>query len=61
MNTFPKIETPRLLLSALQAADVSQIVQHAANRNVSCYTMSLPNPYTETDALSLVHKAVTEP
>ncbi|MGZ3873336.1 MAG: GNAT family N-acetyltransferase [Mucilaginibacter sp.] len=57
MNTFPKIETPRLILSALQAADIPQIVQQASNRQVSCYTMSLPHPYTEADAVGLIHKA----
>ncbi|RKR82129.1 RimJ/RimL family protein N-acetyltransferase [Mucilaginibacter gracilis] len=57
MHTFPKIETPRLLLSALKAADLPQIVQHASNRQVSRYTMSLPYPYTEADALGLIHKA----
>jgi [ribosomal protein S5]-alanine N-acetyltransferase len=51
MESLPKIETDRLILTELQSNDISRIVNYAANRNISEYTLNLPYPYSEKDAV----------
>jgi RimJ/RimL family protein N-acetyltransferase len=51
MKQLPKIETNRLFLNELNAADIPQIVEYAANKNISDYTLNLPFPYSEKDAV----------
>ncbi len=51
MEQFPRIETERLILTELTAGDIPQIVKYAANRRISDYTLNLPFPYTEKDAV----------
>lgn len=51
MQSFPQVETERLLLNELQEADLPLLTQYANNENVSAYTLNLPFPYTERDAL----------
>ena len=61
MQPFPQIETARLLLTELRAADIPRIVQLAANPRVSDYTLNLPFPYAEKDAiywLNLAHQGL---
>jgi RimJ/RimL family protein N-acetyltransferase len=62
VHPFPEIETARLRLTGLQAADIPQIVQLAANPRISDYTLNLPFPYAEKDAiywLNLAHQGYT--
>jgi len=59
MQPFPAIETARLRLTELEADDIPRIVQLAANPRVSAYTLNLPFPYAEKDAiywLNLAHQ-----
>ncbi len=51
MGKFKVLRTERLLLSALQAADIPQIVAYADNPRVARYTKNLPSPYAEKDAI----------
>ncbi|WKN45815.1 GNAT family N-acetyltransferase [Tunicatimonas pelagia] len=51
MNHFPKIETNRLLLTELKAADIPTIVKHAFNPKISDFTGNIPYPYSEKDAI----------
>ncbi|MBD0257545.1 MAG: GNAT family N-acetyltransferase [Cytophagales bacterium] len=62
MQSFPEIETARLRLTELKAGDIPQIVQLAANPRISDYTLNLPFPYAEKDALywlNLAHQGYT--
>ncbi len=59
MQPFPAIETARLRLTELGSGDIPRIVQLAANPRVSDYTLNLPFPYAEKDAiywLNLAHQ-----
>jgi RimJ/RimL family protein N-acetyltransferase len=59
MQLFSQIETARLLLTQLTAGDIPRIVQLAANPRISDYTLNLPFPYAEKDAiywLNLAHQ-----
>jgi RimJ/RimL family protein N-acetyltransferase len=59
MHPFPAIETARLRLTELRSGDIPRIVQLAANPRVSDYTLNLPFPYAEKDAiywLDLAHQ-----
>jgi RimJ/RimL family protein N-acetyltransferase len=51
MQPFPEIETARLRLTELKSGDVPHIVQLASNPRVSDYTINLPFPYAEKDAI----------
>lgn len=55
MERLPKIETDRLILTELQAGDIPQIVNYASNRNISEYTLNLPYPCSEKDAVYWVN------
>lgn len=57
MERLPEIETERLVLKELMAADIPLIVQYAANRNISSYTLNLPFPYAEKDAIYWINMA----
>ncbi|PWN64567.1 GNAT family N-acetyltransferase [Chryseobacterium oncorhynchi] len=50
LNTFPIIETERLILSQLEEADVPFIVELLQHRIYSDLTSNIPYPYTENDA-----------
>jgi RimJ/RimL family protein N-acetyltransferase len=59
VQPFPHIETARLWLTQLHTGDIPRIVQLAANPRVSDYTLNLPFPYAEKDAiywLNLAHQ-----
>lgn len=51
MQSFPQLQTERLLLSQLTANDIPQIIHLAANKRISDYTLNLPFPYQENDAI----------
>lgn len=51
MEPFPTIETNRLVLQQLRADDVPQVVEYAANKRISDFTLNIPFPYTEQDAI----------
>ena len=51
MNEFPTIETKRLLLTELKAEDIPAIVKHASNKSITDFTLNLPFPYSEKDAI----------
>lgn len=52
MENFPTLETERLLLNELQAGDIPRIVQYASNPQISQFTLNIPHPYSEKDAIS---------
>lgn len=57
MEQFPQIQTERLLLNQLQYTDIPQIVTYAANKRISDYTLNLPYPYTDEDAVFWINLA----
>lgn len=57
MVHFPKLETERLILSELHTNDLPQIIKHASNKNVSKYTINIPFPYSEKDAIYWINLA----
>jgi len=57
MNQLPKIETDRLILTELEAEDIKDIVKYASNKNISDYTLNLPHPYSEKDAIYWINLA----
>lgn len=57
MEPFPHLKTDRLLLTQLTASDIPFIVQYAANKRVSDYTLNLPYPYSEQDAIYWINVA----
>jgi RimJ/RimL family protein N-acetyltransferase len=57
INQLPKIETERLFLTELKAADIPHIVRYAANKSISDNTLHIPFPYSEKDAVYWIHLA----
>jgi len=57
MNALPQIETERLILNELRADDVKDNVRYASNKNISDYTLNLPHPYFEQDAIYWINLA----
>lgn len=57
MNNLPQIETERLILTELKADDIKDIVKYASNKNISDYTLNLPHPYSEQDAIYWINLA----
>jgi len=52
METFPKLETKRLVLDQIKPADIPDIVAYAGNIKIVENTRSMPHPYHEEDAIS---------
>lgn len=50
MKDFPKIETGRLILSAITREDIPQIVSYLQDKIFSDYTSNIPYPYRKEDA-----------
>ncbi|NMM47780.1 GNAT family N-acetyltransferase [Marinigracilibium pacificum] len=48
---FPALTTKRLTLSELKAEDIPEIVNLANNKNIEEYTLNIPHPYNEKDAI----------
>ena len=57
MSEFPKIESERLFLTELKANDISEIVTFASNKKISDFTLNLPYPYSEKDAIYWINLA----
>lgn len=57
MSSYPEIETERLLLAELKANDIDDIVKHASNKKIADYTLNLPHPYAEKDAIYWINLA----
>ncbi|PHN04890.1 GNAT family N-acetyltransferase [Flavilitoribacter nigricans DSM 23189 = NBRC 102662] len=57
MQKFPTIKTERLVLSQLSAADIPRIVTYAAEKEISQYTLNIPFPYTEQDAIFWINQS----
>mgnify|MGYP000539146346 CR=1 FL=1 len=57
MNQLPQIETERLMLNELKADDIRDIVKYASNKKISDYTLNLPHPYSEQDAIYWINLA----
>ena len=57
MNQLPQIETERLILTELKSEDIKDIVKYASNKNISDYTLNLPHPYYEKDAIYWINLA----
>lgn len=51
MQTFPTLETNRLLLTELQSQDIPRIVEYASDQEITQFTLNIPHPYTEQDAI----------
>lgn len=51
MKPFPTLETGRLVLNELQAGDLPRIVEYAADPGIAQYTLNIPHPYAEKDAI----------
>ncbi|MGB3064696.1 GNAT family N-acetyltransferase [Sphingobacterium thalpophilum] len=50
MGNFPKLETQRLILNAITAADIPQIVTYLQEKVFSDFTSNIPHPYRKEDA-----------
>ena len=57
LTQLPALTTPRLLLSALTATDIPQIITYAGDENISRYTLNIPHPYQEKDAVFWLNMA----
>jgi RimJ/RimL family protein N-acetyltransferase len=59
MSVSNQLRTTRLLLAPLRVEDIPKIVEYAGNEKVSRYTLNIPHPYLEKDAiywLNLAHQ-----
>ncbi|MDM1294200.1 GNAT family N-acetyltransferase [Sphingobacterium sp. N143] len=50
MKDFPKLETERLILSAVTSEDIPQIVMYLQDKVFSDFTSNIPYPYRKEDA-----------
>ncbi|WP_340064770.1 GNAT family N-acetyltransferase [Ascidiimonas aurantiaca] len=57
MEKFPEIETQRLLLNELQFTDIPDIVTYASNKKIADFTLNIPHPYEEKDAVFWLNMA----
>ena len=57
MVKLPVLESERIILTELKSADIPQITSYADNENISAYTLNLPSPYTEKDAVYWINLA----
>jgi ribosomal-protein-alanine N-acetyltransferase len=57
MKPFPELKTERLLLNQLKAKDIPLIVRYASNPKISEYTLNIPHPYHEEDAIYWLNMA----
>ncbi|KEO72662.1 GNAT family N-acetyltransferase [Anditalea andensis] len=58
MECLPKIETERLILDELTAADIPYIVSYASNISISAHTLNIPHPYAEKDAIYWINLSI---
>ena len=57
MDSFPQLETERLILSQLRASDIPAIVDYANHKPIADYTLNIPYPYSENDAIYWLNQA----
>ncbi|MGD1840616.1 MAG: GNAT family N-acetyltransferase [Thermonemataceae bacterium] len=57
MEIFPQLTTERLCLNALQVKDIPAIVTYAADVRITQYTLNIPTPYAEKDAVYWLNMA----
>lgn len=57
MESFPTLETGRLLLTELKSTDIPMIVKYASNKKISDNTLNIPYPYLERDAIFWINLA----
>ena len=57
MNQYPSLETDRLLLGEIYAADIPNIIKYAGNKKVAETTLNMPHPYQEKDAIFWINMA----
>ena len=57
MEKFPEIETERLVLNELKFTDVPDIVTYASNKKIADFTLNIPHPYQEKDAIFWLNMA----
>ncbi|MEM9142994.1 MAG: GNAT family N-acetyltransferase, partial [Bacteroidota bacterium] len=57
MKDFPQLKTKRLLLTELRSTDIPRVVQYASNKEVSLYTLNLPHPFSDKDAINWMNTA----
>ncbi|WP_294184654.1 GNAT family N-acetyltransferase [uncultured Sphingobacterium sp.] len=50
MKDFPQLETERLILNAITASDIPQIVDYLQDKVYSDFTSTIPYPYRKEDA-----------
>lgn len=58
LNTPTTIETDRLRLRRPAAKDIPNIVEYANNPNVNRWTLNMPYPYEEKDAITWISMAI---
>ncbi len=51
MEKLPQLETDRLVLNNLKANDIPLIIKYASDPQISEFTLNLPHPYFEKDAV----------
>jgi len=57
MLNYPNLETSRLTLGEIYAADIPNIIQYAGNKKVAETTLNMPHPYKEKDAIYWINMA----
>ena len=57
MGKFPVIESNRLRLRRITAADIPDIIKYANNPKISRTTLNVPFPYREKDAIGWINMA----
>lgn len=57
MDSFPSLETGRLLLDQIKPSDIPAIVAYAGNKKITDTTRTMPHPYFEEDAIAWMNMA----
>lgn len=57
MDEFPELVTKRLKLNQLSWKDTPTIVEYAGNKKIADYTLNIPHPYQEEDAIFWINAA----
>ena len=58
-DVFPEMETDRLISTEIKTEYIPKIVEYASNKNISAYTLNIPFPYNEKDAIYWINMAIT--
>ncbi|MEO1625864.1 MAG: GNAT family N-acetyltransferase [Bacteroidota bacterium] len=57
MKSFPELQTARLCLNQLQAADIPRILRYANEQKIADMTQNIPHPYSEESAIFWINNA----